>query len=113
MSFPASMPQPPQQVGGIPDFSTVDPASLAPMELYDSIFWGKLTPQLFPFPNNHMPAFCAPGIFMGIPCETALIARAKPAGPESPDPFYNVADMNFEFLPQAPPGQSQQQQFYF
>ena len=50
---------------------------------------------------------------MGIPCETALIARAKPAGPESPDPFYNVADMNFEFLPQAPPGQSQQQQFYF
>ena len=40
MSFPVSMQQTPQ-VGGIPDFSTVDPASLAPMELYDSIFWGK------------------------------------------------------------------------
>lgn len=38
MSFPASMQ--PQQVG-IPDFSTVDPATLAPMDLYDSIFWGK------------------------------------------------------------------------
>ncbi|KAK7753520.1 hypothetical protein SLS62_004595 [Diatrype stigma] len=67
MSFPTSMQSQPV---GIPDFSTVDPATLAPMDLYDSIFW------------------------------------------ESPDPFYNVADMNFEFLPQAPPGQSQQQ-FYF
>ena len=83
------------------------------MELYDSIFWGKLRPQLFPSPNNHMPVFCAPAGFVGIPYKTALIARAKPGGPESPDPFYNVADMNFEFLPQAPPGQPQQQQFYF
>ncbi|RYP20851.1 hypothetical protein DL765_002585 [Monosporascus sp. GIB2] len=67
ISFQNSMQS--QQVG-IPDFGAVDPAALAPMDLYDSIFW------------------------------------------ESPDPFYNVADMNFEFLPQAPPGQSQQQ-FYF
>ncbi|RYO87930.1 hypothetical protein DL766_005347 [Monosporascus sp. MC13-8B] len=67
ISFQNSMQS--QQVG-IPDFGAVDPATLAPMDLYDSIFW------------------------------------------ESPDPFYNVADMNFEFLPQAPPGQSQQQ-FYF
>ncbi|RYP86638.1 hypothetical protein DL769_000706 [Monosporascus sp. CRB-8-3] len=67
ISFQNSMQ--PQQVG-IPEFGTVDPATLAPMDLYDSIFW------------------------------------------ESPDPFYNGADMNFEFLPQAPPGQSQQQ-FYF
>ncbi|RYO90587.1 hypothetical protein DL764_008427 [Monosporascus ibericus] len=66
ISFQNSMQ--PQQVG-IPDFGAVDPATLAPMDLYDSIFW------------------------------------------ESPDPFYNVADMNFEFLPQGPPGQSQQQ-FY-
>ncbi|RYP44745.1 hypothetical protein DL768_008817 [Monosporascus sp. mg162] len=66
ISFQNSMQ--PQQVG-IPDFGAVDPATLAPMDLYDSIFW------------------------------------------ESPDPFYNVADMNFEFLPQAPPGHSQQQ-FY-
>ncbi|RYP64154.1 hypothetical protein DL771_008890 [Monosporascus sp. 5C6A] len=67
ISFQNSMQ--PQQVG-IPDFGAVDPATLAPMDLYDSIFW------------------------------------------ESPDPFYTATDMNFEFHPHAPPGQSQQQ-FYF
>ncbi|KAI1272032.1 fungal-specific transcription factor domain-containing protein [Xylaria sp. FL0933] len=55
---------------GLPDLSQIDPATLAPMELYDSIFW------------------------------------------ESPDPFYNAADMSFDFLPRAAPGQSGQQ-YYF
>ncbi|KAI1484412.1 fungal-specific transcription factor domain-containing protein [Biscogniauxia mediterranea] len=54
----------------MPDLNQLDPSTLAPMDLYDSIFW------------------------------------------ESPDPFYAGADMNFDFLPQAPPGQSQNQ-FYF
>ncbi|KAJ2985198.1 hypothetical protein NUW58_g5660 [Xylaria curta] len=52
------------------ELGQIDPSTLAPMELYDSIFW------------------------------------------ESPDPFYNVADMNFDFLPRAAPGQSGQQ-YYF
>ncbi len=47
MSFTTTSMQP-QQVG-IPDFSTVDPAALAPMDLYDSIFWGKSSPPLFFF----------------------------------------------------------------
>ncbi|KAI0006905.1 fungal-specific transcription factor domain-containing protein [Xylariaceae sp. FL0662B] len=70
--FSSSMPYqaPIQQTVGIPDMSQLDPTSLAPMDLYDSIFW------------------------------------------ESPDPFYTDADINFDFLPQAPPGQSQQQ-YYF
>ncbi|KAI0535139.1 fungal-specific transcription factor domain-containing protein [Xylaria digitata] len=55
---------------GLPDLSQIDPSTLAPMELYDSIFW------------------------------------------ESPDPFYNAADMSFDFLPRAAPGQSGQQ-YYF
>ncbi|KAH9903553.1 fungal-specific transcription factor domain-containing protein [Xylariomycetidae sp. FL2044] len=66
MVYPGTM----QSQVGIPDLSQIDPNSLAPMDLYDSIFW------------------------------------------ESPDPFYTGADMNFDFIPQAPPGQSQQQ-FYF
>ncbi|XDG00586.1 hypothetical protein ABKA04_000201 [Annulohypoxylon sp. FPYF3050] len=70
--FSTTMPYQPtiQQTIGIPDLNQLDPTTLAPMDLYDSIFW------------------------------------------ESPDPFYAGADMNFDFLPQAPPGQSQQQ-FYF
>ncbi|KAI1397933.1 fungal-specific transcription factor domain-containing protein [Hypoxylon fuscum] len=70
--FPTTMayPQPIQQAEGMPDLNQLDPNQLAPMDLYDSIFW------------------------------------------ESPDPFYTGAVMNFDFLPQAPPGQSQQQ-FYF
>ncbi|KAI1362788.1 fungal-specific transcription factor domain-containing protein [Xylaria arbuscula] len=64
--------QPPMATAvGLPDLSQIDPSTLAPMELYDSIFW------------------------------------------ESPDPFYNVADMNFDFLPRAAPGQSGQQGYYF
>ncbi|KAI1771293.1 fungal-specific transcription factor domain-containing protein [Hypoxylon cercidicola] len=70
--FATTMPYQPsiQQPLGIPDLNQLDPTTLAPMDLYDSIFW------------------------------------------ESPDPFYNGVDMNFDFLPQAPPGQSQQQ-YYF
>ncbi|KAK6950225.1 hypothetical protein Daesc_008551 [Daldinia eschscholtzii] len=70
--FSTTMPYQPsiQQQVGMPDMNQLDPTTLAPMDLYDSIFW------------------------------------------ESPDPFYTGADMNFDFLPQAPPGQSQQQ-FYF
>ncbi|KAI2621855.1 fungal-specific transcription factor domain-containing protein [Xylaria nigripes] len=55
---------------GLADLNQMDPSTLAPMELYDSIFW------------------------------------------ESPDPFYNVADMNFDFLPQTAPGQPGQP-YYF
>lgn len=37
------MPQVPQQQALLPDFGTVDPATyMSPMDLYDSIFWGKL-----------------------------------------------------------------------
>ncbi|KAI6092649.1 fungal-specific transcription factor domain-containing protein [Hypoxylon rubiginosum] len=70
--FATTMPYQPsiQQPLGLPDLTQLDPTTLAPMDLYDSIFW------------------------------------------ESPDPFYTGADMNFDFLPQAPPGQSQQQ-YYF
>ncbi|CAJ2506117.1 Uu.00g002470.m01.CDS01 [Anthostomella pinea] len=70
--YSATMPYPVglQPQVGMPDMSQIDPNTLAPMDLYDSIFW------------------------------------------ESPDPFYTGADMNFDFVPQAPPGQSQQQ-FYF
>ncbi|KAI0015355.1 fungal-specific transcription factor domain-containing protein [Xylariomycetidae sp. FL0641] len=60
----------PQPQMGMTDLSQLDPAALAPMDLYDSIFWA------------------------------------------SPDPFYNGADMSFDFLPQAPPGQSNQQFYY-
>ncbi|KAI0393893.1 fungal-specific transcription factor domain-containing protein [Xylariaceae sp. FL0594] len=56
---------------GMHDPGQIDPTNLAPMELYDSIFW------------------------------------------ESPDPFYSGADLNFDFLPQAPPGQTGHQQYYF
>lgn len=72
---------------GMPDLSQIDPSTLAPMELYDSIFWGE-----------------------------SLLASVTPhvlTLAESPDPFYNVADMNFNFLPQAAPGQSGQQGYYF
>ncbi|KAI0480161.1 fungal-specific transcription factor domain-containing protein [Xylariaceae sp. FL0804] len=70
--FATTMPYqaPMQSQMSMPDLSQIDPNTLAPMDLYDSIFW------------------------------------------ESPDPFYTGADMNFDFLPQAPPGQSQNQ-FYF
>ncbi|KAI0180102.1 fungal-specific transcription factor domain-containing protein [Hypoxylon sp. FL1284] len=70
MPYHQAMQQQQQQQLGIPDLNQLDPTSLAPMDLYDSIFW------------------------------------------ESPDPFYTGVDMNFDFLPQAPPGQSQQQ-YYF
>ncbi|KAI1822673.1 fungal-specific transcription factor domain-containing protein [Xylaria intraflava] len=64
-----SMAYPPQVTTSValPDLGQIDPSTLAPMELYDSIFW------------------------------------------ESPDPFYNAADMNFDFLPQTASGQ----QYYF
>ncbi|KAI0964915.1 fungal-specific transcription factor domain-containing protein [Xylaria arbuscula] len=70
--YPNPIPYQPQLATtvGLPDLSQIDPSTLAPMDLYDSIFW------------------------------------------ESPDPFYNVADMNFDFLPRAAPGQSGQQ-YYF
>ncbi|KAI1500423.1 fungal-specific transcription factor domain-containing protein [Biscogniauxia marginata] len=70
--FPTTMPfqGPIQPQVTMADLNQLDPSTLAPMDLYDSIFW------------------------------------------ESPDPFYAGADMNFDFLPQAPPGQSQNQ-FYF
>ncbi|KAI1434853.1 fungal-specific transcription factor domain-containing protein [Xylaria sp. CBS 124048] len=55
---------------GMPDQDQMDPSALAPMELYDSIFW------------------------------------------ESPDPFYNAAEVNFDFLPQTAPGQPGGQ-YYF
>ncbi|KAI8627359.1 fungal-specific transcription factor domain-containing protein [Xylariaceae sp. FL1651] len=71
---------------GLQDLSQIDPSTLAPMELYDSIFWGELISSFY-FRRILTPL-------------------------ESPDPFYTTADMNFDFLPQAPPGQSNQQ-FYF
>jgi hypothetical protein len=71
---------------GLPDLSQIDPSTLAPMELYDSIFWGEFLSS-FGFRHKLTPA-------------------------ESPDPFYTAADMSFDFLPQAPPGQSGQQ-YYF
>ncbi|KAH8157572.1 hypothetical protein CIB48_g10672, partial [Xylaria polymorpha] len=71
---------------GLPDLSQIDPSTLAPMELYDSIFWGEWLS-------------CSGSICILTPIE-------------SPDPFYNVADMNFDFLPRAAPGQSGQQ-YYF
>ncbi len=71
---------------GLPDLSQIDPSTLAPMELYDSIFWGE---SLFAFVSPYMLTLA-----------------------ESPDPFYNATDMNFDFLPRAAPGQSGQQ-YYF
>ncbi|KAI0481875.1 fungal-specific transcription factor domain-containing protein [Xylaria cf. heliscus] len=71
---------------GLPDLSQIDPSTLAPMELYDSIFWGERLS-------------CLSSLCMLTPIE-------------SPDPFYNVADMNFDFLPRTAPGQSGQQ-YYF
>jgi hypothetical protein len=71
---------------GLQDPGQIDPSTLAPMELYDSIFWGESL--------------------------TAFAAKDTLTFSESPDPFYTGADMSFDFLPQAPPGQSGQQ-YYF
>ncbi|KAI0406651.1 fungal-specific transcription factor domain-containing protein [Xylaria palmicola] len=71
---------------GLSELSQIDPSTLAPMELYDSIFWGE--------PQSSFPPTC-------------MLTST-----ESPDPFYTVADMNFDFLPRAPPGQPEQQ-YYF
>ncbi|KAJ8122755.1 hypothetical protein O1611_g9762 [Lasiodiplodia mahajangana] len=71
---------------GLPDLSQIDPSTLAPMELYDSIFWGES------------------------PC--AVASTPVLTLTESPDPFYNAADMSFDFLPRAGPGQSGQH-YYF
>ncbi|KAI1739786.1 fungal-specific transcription factor domain-containing protein [Xylaria scruposa] len=67
---PTTYPQQLTTSVGLPDLGQIDPSTLAPMELYDSIFWA------------------------------------------SPDPFYNVADMSFEFQPRTAPGQAGQQ-YYF
>ncbi|KAI1194746.1 fungal-specific transcription factor domain-containing protein [Nemania serpens] len=71
---------------GLSDLSQIDPSTLAPMELYDSIFWGEL---LF------TPA-SAPELMLA----------------ESPDPFYNTAEMSFDFLPRTAPGQSGPHYYY-
>ncbi|KAI0110335.1 fungal-specific transcription factor domain-containing protein [Nemania sp. FL0031] len=71
---------------GLPDLSQIDPSTLAPMELYDSIFWGE-----------------SPCAVASTPVLTLI---------ESPDPFYNAADMSFDFVPRAGPGQSGQH-YYF
>ncbi|KAI0548108.1 fungal-specific transcription factor domain-containing protein [Xylaria curta] len=68
---PTTYPQQLTTSVGLPELGQIDPSTLAPMELYDSIFWA------------------------------------------SPDPFYNVADMSFEFQPRTAPGQAGQQQYYF
>lgn len=64
--YPTAMTYQPQIATsvGLSELSHIDPSTLAPMELYDSIFW------------------------------------------ESPDPFYNAADMSFDFLPRTAPGPS-------
>lgn len=71
---------------GLPDLSQIDPSTLAPMELYDSIFWGQSLSSFAP--------------------QSMLILT------ESPDPFYNGADMSFDFLPRTGPGQAGQH-YYF
>ncbi|KAI1325226.1 fungal-specific transcription factor domain-containing protein [Xylariaceae sp. FL0255] len=70
------------------EVTPIDPSTLAPMELYDSIFWGELATTSF----------------------YRLAHVLTPS--ESPDPFYTATDMNFNFLPQAPPGQPNEQ-YYF
>lgn len=71
---------------GLSDLNQIDPSTLAPMELYDSIFWGEL---LF-----------------------ALTSPPMLTLTESPDPFYNTTEMSFDFLPRTAPGQSGPQ-YYF
>ncbi|KAJ8108634.1 hypothetical protein ONZ43_g6365 [Nemania bipapillata] len=86
--YPNTMTYPPHMTTavGLPDLSQIDPSTLAPMELYDSIFWGE---SLYPFAPRPM----------------LMLA-------ESPDPFYNAADISFDFLPRAGPGQPSQH-YYF
>lgn len=80
---------------GISDMGTLDPnAYVEPMELYDSIFWGKSGPHLRDRASQH-------------PSDLTRLA-------ESPDPWNSGVDaMSFDFLAQPPPGQPPQQQFYF
>lgn len=79
----------------------LDPnAYVEPMELYDSIFWGKVK-LIFNFLVFSFPA-------------TAVNCRADLCLSESPDPWNSGVDaMSFDFLAQPPPGQPPQQQFYF
>jgi hypothetical protein len=76
----------------LPDMTGFDPASyMSPMDLYDSIFWGK-------YPSNAMLSSF----------------EVSDCALESPDPFNTGLDtMNFDFLAHPPPGQPTQQQFYF
>jgi hypothetical protein len=72
--------------------SQIDPATyMSPMDLYDSIFWGKYR--------------------WGAPVDR--VGKNINHSIEVPDPFYTGNNMNFDFTAQPPPGQPPQQQFYF
>jgi hypothetical protein len=88
-SLPFAQPLPPS--GTIPDVSPFDVgAYMEPLEVYDSIFWG-------------MFELSAP-----------LLLKTDAEVADQPDPFNTGVDsMNFDFLAHPPPGQPQQQQFYF
>jgi hypothetical protein len=74
----------------MPDLGNLDPATyMSPMDLYDSIFWGKRMKK------------------------SSRLEEMADQMIESPDPFNTGVDsMNFDFLSHPPPGQPQQQ-FYF
>lgn len=71
----------------------MDPAQaqlMAPMELFDSIWGGE---------HNHLLCYKLHRMLTGI---------------ESPEPWNAGVDaLNFDFMAQPPPGQPNQQQFYF
>lgn len=84
----------------------MDPSAyMSPMDLYDSIFWGKLA-HFFSLSLS---------LCMSIPLGELSLGQILTAWPgsESPDPFYTGTDMSFDFMAQPPPGQPPQQQFYF
>ncbi|EFX00384.1 c6 zinc finger domain containing protein [Grosmannia clavigera kw1407] len=74
-----------------PDLSHIDPSTyMSPMDLYDQIFWGEQQWESI--------------------CEGLFMANGDAENPEQ----WNMEQdsMNFDFIAQPPPGQSQQQ-FYF
>lgn len=86
-----------QPAMSIADMAALDAsATMSPMDLYDSIFWGE--------PPRAAPFFDPAG----------AIGANRDVSSESPDPWNNGMDaLNFDFIAQPPPGQPEQQQFYF
>lgn len=80
------------------DLAGLDPnAYIEPMELYDSIFWGKSLSSWY----QHTLGMSRPKLTAGLHSE-------------SPDPWNSGVDsMSFDFLAHPAPGEPPPQQFYF